>query len=402
VDSGYCPKYLVMITADANNNKFYRMIPKGDTFTVEYGRIGNSNFQTKTYPRSDWCRIYNSKVKKGYADQSDLMDVKVESSENKYKPIENQNISKIVDRLIGLANDAVKKNYTVSSEAVTQKMIDEADKLLIVLAASKNSSVNDFNKTLTKLFSVIPRAMKKVSDYLAKTPDDFAKIFKREQDLLDVMRGMVKNKVTVENQSGDTVFDKTILEMFGLTFEETNDDDIDKIKKSLGHLSDKYKDSWKVTNIKTQSAFDSFVKDNSIADTKMLWHGSRNENWWSIASSGLLLKPNAIITGKMFGYGIYYANSAQKSFGYTSHKGSYWANGNSDFSLMGLYDVAYGKPFDVYQFDSKYYNFNYDKLKKTAPLAHCLHAHKGSMLRNDEIIIYREDQCTIKYLVELT
>ena len=49
----------------------------------------------------------------------------------------------------------------------------------------------------------------------------------------------------------------------------------------------------------------------------------------------------------------------------------------------------------------EYYNFNYEALQKTCPGANCLHAHAGQMLRNDEIIVYKEDQCTIKYLIEL-
>lgn len=115
-----------------------------------------------------------------------------------------------------------------------------------------------------------------------------------------------------------------------------------------------------------------------------------------------MFKPtNAVITGKMFGYGIYYAPKARKSLGYTSLSGSYWARGNSNSGFMALMDVAYGKPYDVYSFDSKYYNFNYDSLQRTCPGANCLHAHEGSMLRNDEIIVYKEEQCTIHYLIEL-
>lgn len=69
---------------------------------------------------------------------------------------------------------------------------------------------------------------------------------------------------------------------------------------------------------------------------------------------------------------------------------------------MGLYDVAYGKPYDVHSFDSKYYNFNYNELQRYMKGAHCLHAHEGSMLRNKEIIVYKEEQTTIKYLVEIS
>jgi len=46
------PLYLVKVESGANNNKFYKMIPNGDSFTVEYGRIGNAGFQTDTYPIS--------------------------------------------------------------------------------------------------------------------------------------------------------------------------------------------------------------------------------------------------------------------------------------------------------------------------------------------------------------
>jgi poly [ADP-ribose] polymerase len=145
-----------------------------------------------------------------------------------------------------------------------------------------------------------------------------------------------------------------------------------------------------------------FVKNEGNINTKLLWHGSRNENWWSIINSGLILKPtNSVITGKMFGYGIYFATKARKSLGYTSISGSYWARGNSNSAFMALYNVAYGNPYDVYSFNSKYYDFNYNKLQQNKPNSHCLHAHEGNMLKNDEIIVYKEEQTTIQYLVEL-
>lgn len=61
---------------------------------------------------------------------------------------------------------------------------------------------------------------------------------------------------------------------------------------------------------------------------------------------------------------------------------------------MALMDVAYGKPYDVHSFDSKYYNFNYERLQQCCLGANCLHTHAGSMLRNDKIIVYKEEQCT--------
>lgn len=398
------PRYLVMVTASANNNKYYKQIPHGDTWTAEYGRIGSSS-QKREYPMSQWNSKYNEKIRKGYVDQSDLVEdlIQVQKpKQSEYKEIENKVIAEIVERLQEMAKQAISDNYTISSNKVTQAMVDEAQEILTGLLDIPD--VDTFNDMLLKLFTVIPRRMGNVKDYLVKSTEDFAKIIQREQDLLDVMRGQVVQKQIMDDtkDDGDNKNENTILEQLGLEFDECSEKDIAVIKDALGSCADRFYKAWKVKNIKTQERFEKFVKENNIKNTKLLFHGSRNENWWSIINTGLVLKPtNAVITGKMFGYGIYYAPKARKSLGYTSLDGSYWVRGNSKSGFMALMDVAYGKPYDVYSFDSKYYNFNYDRLQEACNGANCLHAHEGSMLRNDEIIVYKEDQCTIRYLIEL-
>ena len=61
-----------MVTASANNNKYYNMTPHGDTWTAEYGRVGSSS-QKREYSLSQWEKKYNEKIKKGYVDQTDLV-----------------------------------------------------------------------------------------------------------------------------------------------------------------------------------------------------------------------------------------------------------------------------------------------------------------------------------------
>lgn len=395
-----------MVTASANNNKYYKQIPHGDSWTAEYGRIGSAP-QKREYPMSQWEAKYNEKVKKGYVDQSELVEdlIKVEhnSGDSQYKEIENIAIAEIVKRLQNMAKKAISDNYTISSNKVTQAMVDEAQNVLVELLHIQETNV--FNEKLLRLFTVIPRKMSNVSSYLAASAKDFPKIIQSEQDLLDVMKGQVVQKQLEEKQDEIQIDNRkpiTILEAMGLVFEECDSDDISQIRRCLGSCSNRFYNAWKVVNLNTQARFDAFVNIENIRDRKLLWHGSRNENWWSIINSGLVLKPtNAVITGKMFGYGIYYAPKAQKSLGYTSLNGSYWARGNSNSAFMALMDVAYGKPYNVYSFDSKYYNFDYAKLQQVCPGANSLHAHEGSMLRNDEIIVYKEEQSTIKYLVEL-
>lgn len=397
------PRHLVMVTSGANNNKYYDMTPHGDSWTATYGRIGSGS-QTRTYPMSQWNSKYNEKINKGYVDQTDLVKDLISTEKPKqseYKEIENKVIAEIVERLQAMARKAISENYTISSNKVTQAMVDEAQTILTSLLSIEDKS--EFNNTLLKLFTVIPRKMGSVRSYIAQDDTQFAKIISREQDLLDIMKGQVVQKQVIEEVKDDKpLYDRTILEQLGLEFEECTVEDVARIKVALGSCSDKYHKAWKVKNIRTQKRFDDFVKDNNIKDVRLLFHGSRNENWWSIINSGLVLRPtNAVITGKMFGYGIYYAPKAKKSLGYTSLSGSYWANGNSSSGFMALMDVAYSKSYDVHSFESRFHTFDYAALQKACPGANCLHAHEGSMLRNDEIIVYKEEQCTIKYLVEL-
>ena len=399
------PTYLIMVTT-ANNNKYYNCFPEGDQFRVEYGRV-DATKTTAYYPMSKWDSQIKSKLKKGYQDVTDLKkdlveEISTANPESPYKEIENAVVRAIVDKLQSLARETIRKNYTVKASSVTQDMVDAAQKIIDLLA-NNSSTVEEFNGSLLKLFTVIPRKMGNVRDYLANKQEDFAQIISKEQDLLDVMRGQIYVKPDDEPIATVEKKQQTILEELGLEMEEATTADIALIKTLMNESAGKFRKAWRVKNLKTQERFDRFVAENDVKDTRLLFHGSRSENFWSIIKTGLVLRPtNAVITGKMFGYGCYYAPKCAKSIGYTSLSGSYWAHGGNNTAYMALFDVAYGVPYDVYNFDSKYYNLDYNKLQQFKPGANCLHAHadKG-MLRNDEIVVYKEEQMTIKYLIEI-
>lgn len=68
---------------------------------------------------------------------------------------------------------------------------------------------------------------------------------------------------------------------------------------------------------------------------------------------------------------------------------------------MGLYSVHYGNSYRVYDFNSRYYKYNYERLRENGDY-NSLHADSSKgMLKNDEIIVYQESQSDIRYLVEL-
>ena len=90
---------------------------------------------------------------------------------------------------------------------------------------------------------------------------------------------------------------------------------------------------------------------------------------------------------------------------YTSLRGSYWSGGTSNVGYIAIFAFAID-PKNCYNVTtsseiSTCHGMTWDKLQKIQPGATYVFAHKGSYLREDEVCIYREDQCTIRYLVEL-
>jgi len=387
--------YLLMISPDGNHNKYYKMIPTASgSWIAEYGRVG-ARPQKRGYSASEWAKKYREKIAKGYKDVTTLHATNTDSTSN-YAPIKEASVAELIDKLLMTSRQVIKSNYTISSDVVTPQMVQQAQTLLNQLSCISN--LTDFNEGLVKLYQTLPRAIVDVQGSLAQLPTDRKKIIQREQRLLDTMRGQViVPKVTALNSK------ETILDAVGLKIRPCTPTETDRIKKHLGKVSYLFNRAWKVVNKETQGLFNNYIEEKSVKKKLLLWHGSRTENWWSILQTGLKLRPtNAILTGKMFGYGLYFAPDASKSLGYTSLSGSRWASGVSDTAYMAVINVAYGKPFNVYSWDNKYTRITEQTLQNYCAGANSLHAHSSKgMLRADEIVIYNEAQCTIQYLVEL-
>ena len=63
-------KNIYLENTSNNHDKFYHMIENKDgaSFTATWGRTG-SNGRTQIYSMSEWDKIYNSKINKGYKSQ---------------------------------------------------------------------------------------------------------------------------------------------------------------------------------------------------------------------------------------------------------------------------------------------------------------------------------------------
>ena len=413
---------LIMITEDNHNKEYIMTQIDSSTFKAEWGRVGSS-YQSTTYSMYEWDSKYKSKVKKGYKDISNLVEKVTVDGDVKSLPydyITNKSVKDILNRLYQYTDSYLKENYLVNTVDVSKAQIDEAYKIideLERLAYSRHLDVREVNRNLIKLFETIPRRMSRVKDYLCDdsiTKDKVDEKIRAELDMLKTMSDAVelrlkkqaasKKTAKVEKLSESEQKDKLLADL-GLVVEDVTDEDIKFIKKQLGESSHLFKKAWKITNPATEKRFNDLVATDDFKgkEVKYYWHGSRNQNWYNIIQTGLTANPKGVkITGKMFGYGIYFAPKAKKSVNYTSLEGSYWASGNDKSGFMALFEVAMGNVLDVYDHHYWCSRTNKEEMWKHNK-CHTLYAHEGrGFLYNDEVIAYDDAQVNIKYIVELS
>jgi poly [ADP-ribose] polymerase 2/3/4 len=406
---------LICVTGE-NNNKFYNMTQLNESeFLAEWGRVEGS-VETKKYPMSKWDSTYKSKTKPSkkpmpYTDVTHL-HAEVTSSKGGNSMFHSErpkDVVKFVENLMRMAKESVERNYVISSQNVTKAQVDEAQDLLnkISVLLTKGQDSKEINDLLLELYKVIPRKMKKVQEHLIqsveiKTDSDLktAKdIFSAEQDALDAMSGQVAMNVKSSEDLDEEEFDA--LESANLEAYECSPAEIEMIKSKMGPNAKQFVRAIRVRNRSTEERFNRFVASADNKKTDLLWHGSRNENWWSIFQQGLKIRPsNAVLTGSMFGYGVYFADKAQKSIGYTSLSGSYWAGGSAKTAVLALYEIHQGKQLEILNWKSEHSRLDESSMKRRG--CDSVFAKGGADLRNNEYITYNTDQSTIRYLVEIT
>jgi poly [ADP-ribose] polymerase 2/3/4 len=178
--------------------------------------------------------------------------------------------------------------------------------------------------------------------------------------------------------------------LLGATIEHLPDSDPDaeaiheRIRRTAVHgYRLRVRDIFRVCVPQERAAFEANRRGRSRVE--LLYHGTRNANVRHILRSGLIC-PRTASHGRMFGHGIYFANVASKSAGYC-------LAGTGAPNMLFLADVALGRVF-------------------TAPCAtpglsappwfHDSVMGRGGTtlgLINDEYIVYKPEQQTLRYLV---
>lgn len=268
---------------------------------------------------------------------------------------------------------------------------------------------------------------------------------RRAPPIIETDKMINKYTETLDELSNITVAAKIVKDSNGSKFKVHPLDSVYSQIKTTIKPVDKSSDTWKIikdyihnTHAPTHSGYtvelldileiqregerDTFQKKfGNVGNRTLLWHGTRLTNYCSILQKGLLLRPDVIpgtyITGKMFGYGIYGANSFSKSFNYCG------ASNRENVACLFLGEFALGNTSNRLKSD---YYITKDKLKqtghdstwgqgRTTPSGHSTLPDgvkvpngkltnsniPGGSLLYDEFIVYDQHQLNLRYIVKV-
>lgn len=402
----YRQAYLIKVDPVNNHNVQFIMEETPDGRLIfSKGRVG-ARPVTGSYKISVWDRLYEKMLKQGFVDKTNEYDM---SSDKASPEPEEENIGsddpdviKFVKKILSFAKKKVKETYSITMNLVTSKMLSDASDIILKMDELAKDNKEDeidlivaFRELQMRLFYIIPRKMQDVSEALASSRDDFEKIIKNERELLMLARSESNSE---QDKKEPKKKEKSLLERFNLSIRRCTKEEEENIKKHMDRYSQpKFRRAFRVINFITEAAQKKWMDENDVTEVHFLYHGSKNFLIWAIMTMGLLLNPDAPITGKMFGWGIYFANKAIKSLNYTSLSGSTWAHGSSKTAYLFVFKVAYKNPKHVNAWSSYMGSLDAKKIKPHD----ALHAHKGQSLKEDEIIVYNQAQVTIQYVIEL-
>lgn len=381
--------YLQMVKGGTNNNKFYEMRQVDDeNFSVSYGR-NMSIPQQKTYPMHRWHSIYNNKIKKGYTDLTDSHRPNKRNSS--YKNELDVDVQNLITSLNSYSSILVSDNYNVTS--ITEELLAKAQHVIDYLKRNYDKiEVKVINTQLEHLFSLIPRKMKYVSDFLVHeyfTNPEILGLLNKEQALLDSL-----SITSTKDNLAD--IDTTFTDTFGLTIHPITDYLLPDYLTAIPFT--KINQAYRVTHKVTKDLLQNYVSNRDNKEIQYRFHGSRNSNWLSILSKGLVIRPSGVIhNGSYLGDAIYGAASWDKSKNYTSLKGAGWTNGDDTEGIIGLFAFHTGnvKIVNNHSWGSNH-NLSYEMLQREG--YDSIHAKASGSLRNDEYTVYSPRQVTLEYL----
>jgi poly [ADP-ribose] polymerase 2/3/4 len=409
---------LIMADAEENNNKVWigELHDNGDVIT-RWGRIRanmEESMQSKTFPSAGETFLMKKekeKTKKGYVYPKTLSGVSAGST----KVVRKDNIAeiarqqlaknrpelaKLIDRLVAanVHNITSQTNITYNADTglfqtplgiITQEGIDDARALLVEIKKGLDKP-ESLKKIVSQYLMIIPQDVGMRIDIKALFPDNDAIL--KQNNILDSLEASYKSVISAPAKTDDGKAPE-LEKVFAADLDICTDD---KERKRLVDYYERTKkrmhgyDHVKVREIYTVDINHMTKAYNTkLGNDTEVYHGTSQANLLSILKSGLKVSPpsTAYIAGKMFGNGTYGAINSSKSLGYTFGR---WGGSTADSGWLFVCDFAMGK---IYKPRGRCSEpaAGYDSV--WAESAACGLAH-------DELIVYKDNQTRIKYLLE--
>jgi poly [ADP-ribose] polymerase 2/3/4 len=424
-------KTLNFLDAMNNSNKFYTIElhqsedkSKYRVFT-DYGRLGATS--TKQVRETDnlsvaqreFESIAKSKIKKGYAEielaQSstgsqkakeliDATEIKPKKTARKKKSSLEPEVQQFVKQIFDEAGRKL-------SHLVKGDMNSDGASPLGKLSSKQIDKGRTILQEIADLVNLRPQLT--TQDVLAYTNEYYRNIPKVFGSKISPEQIAIKSIQRISDEMEILKFYEDALRMGGVLYDVEN---IDKQYKSLNSdigildpMSDKYRElvhyvnstesrhhgvTLQVKRIFTVKQKNAPAFDDSVGNVKELFHGSRSANLPGILSTNLRLPKslgnNVVITGAMFGPGIYFASQSTKSSQYSCSRFGGTAN-KYPTAFMFIAGVALGKVKEV---ENAHY------FHQAPPGYDSVRGVQGRSLLHDEYITYRENQQELRYIIE--
>jgi poly [ADP-ribose] polymerase len=314
----------------------------------------------------------------------------------------NPQLSALIDRLVkanvhnivsqtSIVYNANTGGFQTPLGPIKREGIDQARDMLVEIKKCMIKKCSTLPKLVSDYCRVIPQSVGHKFTVESIFPDLDA--VQKQGDILDSLEATLASMIKTPTLTKDNAKSDAIEQVFEVDLDVLTD------AKECKRLEDYYRSSMKsshgYSNIKIQQMFKVTVQDMAKAFNKSLggvqevYHGTSQANLLSILKSGLKTSPpsTAYIAGKMWGNGVYGAINSSKSLGYTLGR---WGGSRGESGWLFVCDFAMGKidyPTSTKSYASSGCDSIWAKASKTG-LAH------------DELIVYKNNQVNICYLLE--
>lgn len=389
------------------------------TWSAEWGRVGceNPDDGTWTEDKKPFDPMIRSKLKKGYTEVKTVGNVIASSgvgatvkdrdlhSIAKTQLIKSSNptLERLISRFVQAnvhkitSSTQITYNSTTGLFAtplgiVTIDGLVEARNLLADLAPLiRNGKFGtETDAILCKYLRLIPQnlGMKRFSTQTV-IPDDNA--VQKQQNLIDSLESSYQATLSVPTTSipskvQEQVFKVDLDILSDLSERQRLERNFESSKKHMhGYDNIKVKEIFKITIHDMKSTF-----NDSLGNIEECYHGTSQANCLSILKCGLKTTPpsTATIAGALFGPGIYGAKSSTKSLGYSLNR---WGQGGvGDSAWLFVCNFAMGRIYSTSSYGCSRPH-GYDSIWAKA---------SSGGLKNDELIVAKNNQCNVKYLLE--